>query len=134
MVSVVQGGSANSTITSTATGGFDGTITLGAGGQPSGVTVTFSTTITGGGQSTMMITVPASTSTGTYTITVTGTSGSTTETTTVSLKVTGVSPNFTRRRARLPLVETALPLLQSPRPSLAALTRRSACRLRDWAA
>jgi len=95
-VSVAQGSSGSSTITSTVTGGFDSTISLSASGQPAGVTVGFSpTSITGAGTSTMTMTVASSTATGTYTITVSGTSGSTTETTTVSLTVTGTSPNFT---------------------------------------
>jgi len=95
-VTIVQGNSGSSTITSTVTGGFSSAISLSASGQPSGVSVSFSpSSITGAGTSTMGITVAASTATGTYTITVTGTSGSTTETTTVSLTVTGTSPAFT---------------------------------------
>jgi subtilase family serine protease len=95
-VTVAQGNSGNSTITSTVTGGFDGTISLSANGQPTGVTVTFNpTSITGAGTSTMTMMVASSTAPGTYTITVTGTSGSTQETTKVSLTVTGTSPNFT---------------------------------------
>jgi subtilase family serine protease len=95
-VSVVQGHSGTSTITSTVTGGFSGAIALSATGQPSGVTVSFSpTSITGAGTSTMTITVGSSTLAGTYAITVKGTSGSTTANTTVSLTVTGTNPNFT---------------------------------------
>jgi subtilase family serine protease len=95
-VSIAQGSSGNSTITSTVTGGFDSSIALTASGQPSGVTVAFNpTSITGAGTSTMTMTVASSTATGTYPITVTGTSGSTVETTTVTLTVTGTSPNFT---------------------------------------
>jgi len=96
-VSVVQGNSGTSTITSTVTGGFNSAISLSANGQPSGVTVGFSPgSITGAGTSTMTLTVASSTATGTYPITVTGTSGSTTETTTVSLTVTApVPPGFT---------------------------------------
>ncbi len=95
-VTVAQGSSGNSTITSTVTGGFDSAISLSASGQPSGVTVSFSpSSITGAGTSTMTMTVAASTTPGTYAITVSGTSGSTTETTTVSLTVSGTTPNFT---------------------------------------
>jgi subtilase family serine protease len=95
-VTVAQGHSGNSTITSTVTGGFNSSISLSATGQPSGVTVGFSpTSITGAGTSTMTLTVAASTVTGTYPITVRGTSGSTTQTTTVTLTVTGTNPNFT---------------------------------------
>ena len=96
-VSVAQGSSGTSTITSTVTGGFDSAVSLSASGQPTGVTVGFNpTSITGAGTSTVTMTVASSTATGTYSILVTGTSGSTTETTTVSLKVTSTtSPNFT---------------------------------------
>jgi len=96
-VSVVQGNSGTSTITSTVTGGFDSAVTLSASGQPTGVTVTFGTNpITGAGTSTLTLTVASTAATGTSTITVTGTSGSTVETTTVSLTVTAAaSPNFT---------------------------------------
>jgi subtilase family serine protease len=95
-VTVTQGGSGNSTITSAVTGGFNSSISLSATGQPAGVTVGFSpTSITGAGTSTMTLTVAASTVTGTYPITVRGTSGSTTQTATVTLTVTGTNPNFT---------------------------------------
>jgi subtilase family serine protease len=95
-VTVAQGGTGQSTITSTVTGGFDSAITLSATGQPTGVTVGFNpTSITGAGTSTMTLTVASSTATGTYSITVKGTSGSTVETTTVTLTVTGTTPNFT---------------------------------------
>jgi subtilase family serine protease len=88
-VTVVQGHSGTSTITSTVTGGFNSAITLSATGQPTGVTVGFNPgSITGAGSSTMTITVAASTLTGSYPITVTGTSGTTKRTTTVTLTVT----------------------------------------------
>jgi subtilase family serine protease len=89
-LSITQGSSGSTTITSTVTGGFDSAISLSASGAPSGVTVGFNPgSITGAGASTLMFTVASTTAAGTYTITVTGTSGSTTETTTVSLTVTG---------------------------------------------
>ena len=96
-VSIVQGGSGSSTITSTVSGGFDSAVTLSASGQPTGVTIGFSPgSITGTGSSSMSITVASTAAAGTYPITVTGTSGSTTETTTVSLTITApVSGNFT---------------------------------------
>jgi subtilase family serine protease len=96
-VSVVQGGSATSTITSAVTGGFDSAITLTASGQPTGVTAVFNpTSITGAGTSTLTLTVGATVPAGTYPITITGTSGSIVETTTVTLTVTATtSPNFT---------------------------------------
>lgn len=94
-VSIVQGNSGSSTITSTVTGGFNSAISLSASGQPSGVTVGFSpSSITGAGTSSMNITVASTTATGTYPITVTGTSGSTVHTTTVTLTVTGTAAGF----------------------------------------
>lgn len=95
-VSVAQGGSGASTITSTVTGGFNTAVVLSASGQPAGVTVSFSpTSITGTGTSTMTLAVASTTAVGNYTITVTGTAGSTTHTTTVSLSVTGTTGTFT---------------------------------------
>jgi kumamolisin len=91
-VSILQGNSGSSTITSTVTGGFNSAIALSASGQPSGVTVTFNpASITGAGSSTMSIIVASTVAAGTYPITVMGTSGTTTETTTVSLTVTAPS-------------------------------------------
>jgi kumamolisin len=88
-VSVKQGASGTSSITSTVTGGFSTAVVLSASGQPSGVTVSFSpTSTTGNGSSTMTMAVGSTVATGNYTITVTGTAGSTTETTTVTLTVT----------------------------------------------
>ena len=96
-VSVTQGSSGGTTITSTVTGGFNSAVALTASGQPTGVTVGFSpTSITGTGTSTLTFTVASTTTTGTYTVTVTGTSGSLVETTTVNLTVTApASANFT---------------------------------------
>jgi len=96
-VSVVQGSSGTSTITSAVTGDFDSPVSLSASGQPAGVTATFSpTSITGPGSSTLTLAVALTTATGTYTITISGVSGSITETTTVDLTVSisGSSPNF----------------------------------------
>lgn len=94
-VSIAQGSSGSSTITSTVSGGFSSAIGLSASGQPSGVTVSFNpSSISGAGSSTMNITVASSVAAGTYSITVTGTSGSTVHTTTVSLTVTGTGGGF----------------------------------------
>jgi kumamolisin len=91
-VSVAQGASGTSTITSTVTGGFNTAVVLSASGQPSGVTVSFSpTSITGNGTSTATFAVGSTVATGNYTITVKGTAGSTTATTTVTLTVTGTT-------------------------------------------
>jgi subtilase family serine protease len=96
MVSVLQGNSGTSTITSTVTNGFASGISLSTTGQPTGVTVTFSpTSITGAGTSAMTIAVGSSVATGTYSIRVTGTSGGITEIVTVLLTVTKAPANYT---------------------------------------
>jgi subtilase family serine protease len=97
-VSVVEGGTGSSTITSTVVGGFNAAVTLSYSALPSGVTASFnpSSLATGGGSSTLTFTVSATAATGTYPITITGTSGATTETTTVNLTVTApVAGSFT---------------------------------------
>jgi len=88
-VSVVQGNSGTSTITSTVVDGFSSAVALTASGQPTGATVSFSpASITGSGTSTMTMAVASTVAAGTYTITVTGTGGGITQTATVSLIVT----------------------------------------------
>ena len=96
-VSVVQGNSGSSTISTSVSGGFSSSVALTASGAPSGVTVGFSpSSITGAGSSTATFTVASGTATGTYSITITGTSGSLSQTTTVSLTVTSsVTAGFT---------------------------------------
>ena len=94
-LSIAQGGTGSSTITSTVTGGFNSAIALTASGLPTGVTASFSpASITGAGTSTLGFTVASSAVAGTYSITVTGTSGSTSASTTVSLTVTGTTPSY----------------------------------------
>src|SRR5438128_1310733 len=88
-VSVVQGQSVSSTISTAVTSGSAQTITLTAGGLPSGATASFNpSTVTAGGSSTLTISTAASTPGGTYTVTVTGTGASATHSTSVSLTVT----------------------------------------------
>ncbi|HKB71081.1 MAG TPA: hypothetical protein VKH46_09575, partial [Thermoanaerobaculia bacterium] len=98
-VSVVQGSSGGSTISTTVSGGFNNAVSLSASGQPSGVTVSFNPTsiaAPGSGSSTMTMTVGSSVATGTYPITITGSGGGVTHTTSVSLTVTAAAtPNFT---------------------------------------
>jgi subtilase family serine protease len=87
-VTVVQGSTGTSTITSTVINGFDSAISLSATGLPSGVTATFSpTSITGAGTSTVTFTVSSSTAAGTYRITISGASGSITGSAAVTLTV-----------------------------------------------
>ena len=98
-VSVVQGKSGSSAITTAVSGGFNSGVALSATGQPTGVTVSFNPTsiaAPGSGSSTMTMAVASSTATGAYTITVSATGGGITHTTTVSLNVTSSSsPAFT---------------------------------------
>ena len=98
-VSVVQGSSGTSTVTTSVSGGFDAAVTLSASGQPTGVTVGFGTNpiaAPGSGSSLVTFTVAATTTTGTYSIVITGKGGSVTQTTSVSLTVTApVAGSFT---------------------------------------
>ena len=90
-VSIVQGASGSSSISTTISGTFNSAISFSATGAPAGTTVSFSPAsiaAPGNGSSTMTINVGSTTTTGSYTITVTGTGGSQTHTTTVSLTVT----------------------------------------------
>jgi subtilase family serine protease len=98
-LSVVQGNSGSSTITTAVSGGFNSAIGLSAAGAPSGVTVGFSPSsigAPGSGTSTATFTVASNATPGTYPITITGTGGKLTQNTTVSLSVTSsVQPAFT---------------------------------------
>jgi hypothetical protein len=94
-VSVVQGNSGSSTISTVALNGFNSAISLSATGAPAGVTLSLSPTsiaAPGTGSSTLTMAVASTTAVGTYTITVTGTGGALTHTTTVSLTVTTNNP------------------------------------------
>jgi cardiolipin synthase len=97
-LSVVQGGSGTSTMTTAVSGGFSSAVALTASGQPSGVTIGFnpaSIAAPGSGTSTMTATVASTVAAGTYPITVTATGGGLTQTATVSLTVTqAVLPGF----------------------------------------
>jgi len=93
-VSVQQGSSGSSTISTALTSGSAQTIALDAGALPSGVTAAFNpASITAGGTSTLTLTVGSGTATGTYTITVTGTGSAATHSTSVSLTVTAPPPS-----------------------------------------
>ena len=73
---MVQGGTANYTITTTAINGFTGSVTLTIGTLPAGATATFSPNpMTVPSTSTLAIKTATTTPTGTTNLTVTGTSG-----------------------------------------------------------
>jgi len=88
-VSVTEGGSTSSTITTTVIGGFANSIALTASGQPAGVSITFNSSsfpAPGPGASTMNISVNHA-AIGTYPITVTAIGGGFTHTAVVNLTV-----------------------------------------------
>jgi probable HAF family extracellular repeat protein len=88
-VSIVQGSTGTSAISTKALYGFASSVKLRQSGAPTGTSVTFMpTSVSAGNTSTMQITVGSSTAVGTYPLTVTGTSGALSQTTTVSLTVT----------------------------------------------
>jgi hypothetical protein len=93
-LTVGQGSSGPSTITSTIVGSFNAAVALSASGMPSGVTVAFvpsSIAAPGSGTSTMTVTAAANATLGNSTITITGTGGGKTHTATVGLTVTAPS-------------------------------------------
>src|SRR5438552_6559191 len=93
-VSVQQGSSGSSTISTAVTSGSAQNVTLSATGLPAGATASFNpTSVTAGGASTLTLNVGSGTATGTYTITVTGTGSTATHSTTVTLTVTAPPPN-----------------------------------------
>ena len=95
-VTVAQGNSGTSTITTTISGGFSAGITLSTSALPSGVTAAFvpnPIAAPGSGTSTLTFTASASAAVGTTTVTITGLGGGITHTTTVQLTVT--QPDFT---------------------------------------
>jgi len=90
---VVSGHSASYTVTITPQNGFNGTVSLSAGGLPASTTASFNpTSISGSGSSTLTVTTTGSTPNGSSTITITGASGSLSHTATVSLIVNPPPP------------------------------------------
>jgi kumamolisin len=89
-ISVAQGGTGTSTITTAAEGSFNSAIALSATGQGSAQKVTFNPTsigAPGSGTSTITVVVGAKAAIGSHTITITGSGGGKTHTTTVTLVV-----------------------------------------------
>jgi rhamnogalacturonan endolyase len=88
-LTIASGDPANYTVTTTATGGFAGTITFAVTGVPPGMTASFSpATVVGSGSTTLSLTGDNPTA-GTYTLTITGTNGSVTRSTTVTITISG---------------------------------------------
>jgi hypothetical protein len=88
-LSLVQGTSGTTTVSTSVTSGSAQSVSLSASGLPSDATATFDpASVTAGDSSTLTVTAGAATAPGTYTVTVTGTGTSATHTATVALTVT----------------------------------------------
>ena len=88
-LSIAQGSSGTSTISTAVTSGSAGTVSLSASVSPAGPTASLNpTSVTAGGSATLTVNVGSSVAAGGYTVTVTGTEGSATHTTSVSVTVT----------------------------------------------
>jgi subtilase family serine protease len=86
-LSIKRGNTATSTITVNPKGGYTGTPTLAATGNPSGMTISFRPNPVTSGLSTMTITTKQNMQTGTYTLTITGTDSGLSRTTQVTVTV-----------------------------------------------
>jgi hypothetical protein len=96
-VSAAPGSSANTTVTTAVSGGFNSAVALSVSGLPTGASATFTPTsiaAPGSGSSTLKLTAGTA-ATGTYNLTVTGTGGGKTHTAAVSFTITATSaPDF----------------------------------------
>jgi hypothetical protein len=95
-VSVAQGGSKASTLSTTVSGGFSSAISLSASGLPAGVTASFSPSsiaAPGSGSSTVTFTAGSTAATGTSNVTVTASGGGISHSVTISLSVTAAGTN-----------------------------------------
>jgi len=93
-ISVVAGSSTTATLTMSTQGGFNSPVTLSAAGVPSGVTVTFSSTIiTSAAPVTMIVTAATSAAAATSSLTITGTGGGFQRTLSFILNIS--APTFT---------------------------------------
>jgi subtilase family serine protease len=108
-LSVAQGNSGTSTISTYVYGGFNNSVSLTASGQPSGVSVSFAANpiaAPGSGNSVATFTVASTTTTGTYPIAITATGGGITQTTIVSLTVTPMVADFSLSATSTSLIVT----------------------------
>lgn len=106
--SVVQGGSATSTISTAVTSGSAQSVALSASGLPSGATAAFNpSSVSSGGSSTLTVTTASTTPPGTYPITITGTGTSATHSTSASLTVTGNDFSISANPTSLSLAQGA---------------------------
>jgi hypothetical protein len=98
-LSVTQGSSATSTVSTSVSNGFNSSVALSISGLPSGVTASFSPTsiaAPGSGSSTLTFTASSTATTGTFNTTVSATGGGITHTTVIPVTVNAAtSPNFT---------------------------------------
>jgi len=97
-VSVAQGGTKTTTVSTTVSGGFNSAVSLSASGLPAGVTASFSPTsiaAPGSGSSTLTFTAGSTAATGTSTVTINASGGGVSHSTTVSLTVSATAtPDF----------------------------------------
>jgi hypothetical protein len=113
---VTAGTGTSYSVSTSVSGGFNGTIGLGVTGLPTGATASFNpTSVAAGGSSTLSVSTTTATAAGSYTLTITGTSGSLSHSTTVTLVVNPApAPNFSL---------TATPAIQTvKRPGSATYT------------
>ncbi|PWU04035.1 MAG: peptidase S53 [Terriglobia bacterium] len=91
-LSITQGATGKTTVTITPRNGFNGPVSFGVSGLPTGVTAAFSSTNATSG--TLTLTVAASAAPGTSNLTITGTSGNLQSTTALSVTILA-APDFT---------------------------------------
>jgi hypothetical protein len=97
-ISVAQGGTKTTTVSTTVSGGFNSAVSLSATGLPAGVTAAFSPAsiaAPGSGSSTLTFTAGSTAATGTSTVTINASGGGDSHSTTVSLTVSATAtPDF----------------------------------------
>jgi subtilase family serine protease len=90
---VMAGSGTTAAVSTATTSGSAQSVSLSAGGLPSGASASFSpTSVTSGGSATLTLSTSASTPGGTYPITITGTAASGSHSTTFTLTVSGAPP------------------------------------------